>query len=159
MKNWLLVVCLLGLAASPAWGYDEARAKQYEGMFAPFADANTAKALARIPADKLADWLKAGEEVVILDVRTPAERKILEIGNPNTLSMQMSEVFKPENLARIPTDKKVVVICHQGLRSTIIVVALRDIGFSNVLSLKGGMVELIQYLDVKAAHDPPKPPQ
>jgi rhodanese-related sulfurtransferase len=154
MKKILIALCLLGLMTGPAWAYDEAKAKHYEGLFTPFADMGAPKSLARIPPDKLAEMIKAGEEVVLLDVRTPAERKILSLGNPNTLSMQMNEVFKPENLAQIPSDKKVVVICQKGLRSTMIGVALRDIGFTNVQSLKGGLIGLIGYLDCKAAHEP-----
>lgn len=154
MKKTLIALCLLGLMTSPAWAYDEARAKHYEGLFAPFADAEVPKSLARIPPDKLAEMIKSGEEVVFLDVRTPAELKILAIGNSNTLTMQMSEVFKPENLAKIPTDKKVVAVCQKGLRSVMITAALRDIGFNNVQALKGGLVELIGYLDAKAAHEP-----
>jgi rhodanese-related sulfurtransferase len=154
MKKILIALCLLGLMAVPAWAYDEAKAQQYEALFAPFADMGAPKSLARIPPDKLADLIKAGEEVILLDVRTPAERKVLSIGNPGTLSMQMNEVFKPENLAQIPTDKKVVVVCQKGLRSTLIGVALRDAGFKNVQSLKGGLVGLTGYLNCKAAHEP-----
>lgn len=156
MKKILIALCLLGLMAVPAHAYDETKAKHYEGLFAPFADAATPKSLARIPPEKLADMIKAGKDVVLLDVRTPAERKVLSIGNPNTLSMQMSEVFKPENLAQIPTDKKVVVVCYKGLRSTLIAVALRDSGFDNVLSLKGGLVGLTKYLNCKVANEPVK---
>ena len=158
MKWRLFMLPLLMLLMGTAGAYDATKAKQYEGLFAPFADANTPKALARIPAETLVNWLKAGESVVILDVRTPAERRVLGIGNPDTLSMQMNEVFQPDNLARIPTDKKVLVVCQQGLRCTLIAVALRDIGFSNVYALKGGLVALIDYLDPKVANDPLKKP-
>jgi rhodanese-related sulfurtransferase len=156
MKRILLILCLLGLMTVPAQAYDEAKAKQYEGLFAPFVDGGTPKALMRIPPEKLIEMIKGGEEVVILDVRTPAERKVMSIGNPGTLGMQMNEVFKPENLAQIPTDKKVVAVCQKGLRCTIITLALRDIGFKNVYSLKGGLMALIKDLNAKIANQPVK---
>jgi len=43
------------------------------------------------------------------------------------------------------------VVCHSGVRSTVIEVALRNIGFDNVYSMKGGLVGLIKYLNAKTA--------
>lgn len=153
MKLILSMLFVLGLVVQPVLAYDEAKAKHYENLFSTFADKNTPKALSRIAADKLVEMLKAGENIVLLDVRTPVEVELLPVGGPGTLVMQMSEVFKPDNLAKIPTDKKVVAVCQAGLRCTLIAVALRDAGFDNVYSLKGGLIALINYLNAKAAYE------
>ena len=149
----LALVCVLGLMISPVCAsYDEAKAQQYQELFAPFADANVPKALARIPPDKLMESIKAGEDLVLIDVRTVAENLLVGMTYKNAMLIPMNEIFKAENLARIPTDKKVVIVCHKGLRSELIAIALRDAGFKNVFSLKGGMLALITYVDPKTAH-------
>jgi rhodanese-related sulfurtransferase len=44
----------------------------------------------------------------------------------------VSELFTDDNLARIPTDRTVIVICKSGTRATAAGIALRHIGFDNV---------------------------
>jgi rhodanese-related sulfurtransferase len=63
----------------------------------------------------------------------------------------MDQVFKPESLAQIPTDRPVVVTCKSGVRCTAIAFALRNIGFENVYSMKGGLIDLMKYLSPKTA--------
>lgn len=156
MYRNLTVLFLLAMMANPSLAYDPSKAEHYQRLFAPMAEADTPKALARIPAERLADWIKQGEEVILLDVRTPAEQRILGVGNPNTLAIPLHEVFTPERLASIPTDKKVVVVCQVGVRSVMVGVALRDIGFTNVQALQGGLAALISYLNAKTAYEAPK---
>jgi len=157
MKTSILtLLCVLGLIISPACAsYDTTKAQQYEGLFSAFVDAKVPKALARIPVEKLVASVNAGEDLVLLDVRTPAENLIVGLTYENTLFIPMNEIFKPENLARIPTDKKVIVVCHKGLRAALIALTLRDIGFDNVYSLKGGLQALAQYVGCKTVYGPP----
>jgi rhodanese-related sulfurtransferase len=54
----------------------------------------------------------------------------------------MHEVFKPENLNKLPKDKKIVVVCHSGDRAAAVVTGLRAVGFNNAYQFKGGMKEL-----------------
>jgi len=84
-------------------------------------------------------------------VRTRQEQSIVGVTLPNTLSLPMNEVFRPENLAKIPTDKKVIVTCKSGVRCTVIGLALRNIGFENVYATKGGLMGLMKYLSPKTA--------
>ena len=58
----------------------------------------------------------------------------------------MNEVFKPENLTRIPDSGKVVVVCRGGIRAAMIATGLRHIGFANVYVLHGGTMALSDYL-------------
>ena len=157
MKTSIItLMCVLGLILSPACAaYDETKAQQYEGLFSAFVDTKVPKALARIPVEKLVAGVAAGEELVLLDIRTPAENLIVGLTHKNALFIPMNEIFKPENLARIPTDKKVIVVCHKGLRAALIAITLRDIGFKNVYSLKGGLQALAQYVSCKTAYGPP----
>jgi rhodanese-related sulfurtransferase len=103
------------------------------------------------------DKIKAGERVVPLDIRTPAETSIFTASLPGGLAIPMNELFIAENLARVPTDTPVVVLCKSGTRATAAGTALRHIGFDNVFILKGGFKALNDYLDAKTANAPPAP--
>jgi len=120
--------------------YDESLAKTYEQFFASFEEKDVPTALHLLPPEKVVDAIKNGEEIVLLDVRTRQEQSILGLTFGETLSLPMNEVFKPENLAKIPTDKKVIVTCQSGVRCAVIELALRNIGFDNVYGMKGGLM-------------------
>jgi rhodanese-related sulfurtransferase len=89
--------------------------------------------------------------VILLDVRTKKEQSIVGLTFENSLRLPMNEVFTPESLATIPTDKKVIVTCKSGVRCTVIALALRNIGFENVFAMKGGLTGLMKYLSPKTA--------
>jgi rhodanese-related sulfurtransferase len=74
-----------------------------------------------------------------LDARTPAEMEIIGIKLPNTLEIPMNEVFKEENLKKLPTDEKLVLVCHSGSRVTMLSVGLLMLGYKNILILEGGI--------------------
>jgi len=100
--------------------------------FKPFSEKATSKSLHMI---KTADFVKAvrSGKLFVLDVRTPAETGIYGVTIPGSVVIPMGQVFKAENLTRIPSDKKVVIVCKAGHRAMAISTALRHIGFDNVL--------------------------
>jgi len=151
MRKYVIGVLVAILFAGPAFAYDETLAKTYEQFFASFEERQVPKALHLIPPEKLVEAIKKGEDIVLLDVRTRQEQSIVGVTFPNTLSLPMNEVFRPENLAKIPTDKKVIVTCKSGVRCTVIGLALRNIGFENVFATKGGLMGLMKYLGPKTA--------
>ena len=75
---------------------------------------------------------------------------------PGSLSIPVNELFKKDNLDRIPQDKAVVIVCKSGTRATAVGTALRHVGFENVYVLKGGIMALSSYLTPKNANPPPK---
>jgi rhodanese-related sulfurtransferase len=131
MKRLVALLIAGSLVAPPALAYDEALAKTYERFFASFEEKQVPKAMHLIPPEKLITAIKNGEDLVLLDVRTRQEQSVVGVTYPGTLHMPMNEVFKPENLAQIPTDKKVVVTCQAGVRCTVIATALRNIGYGS----------------------------
>ncbi|MGD8207654.1 MAG: rhodanese-like domain-containing protein [Thiohalocapsa sp.] len=152
IKAFLLaLLCATPLFTATALAYDEALAKTYAQFFASFDEKQVPKALHMMPPEKVVEAIKQGEDIVLLDVRTHQEQGILAVKFGETLSIPMNEVFEPENLARIPTDRKVVVTCQSGLRCTIIELALRNVGFDNVYAMKGGLKALMAYLGPKTA--------
>lgn len=154
----VVAAALMLVGTVPALAYDQALATSYDAFFGKFAEQDAAKMLQLIPVEKVVEAINAGEDLILLDVRTRKEMSIIGLTYPGSLAIPMSEIFRPENLGRIPTDKRVVVTCHSGVRATAVALALRNIGFAKVYSMKGGLMELMKYLDAKTAFATAPPP-
>ena len=155
-----LTTIMLAIAivfAGPAWSYDVAMSESYAKLFAPVKGAEAGKALHLIKPDAFLNKVKAKEPLVVLDVRTPAETGVYNVALPGTLLIPVSELFTEANLAQVPTDKTVVVLCLSGTRATAAGTALRHIGFENVYILKGGFKALTSYLGPIEANTPHTP--
>ena len=89
------------------------------------------------PSEFVSRWpaYAAGFDVVLLDVREPAELATAAVAA--AVHIPMREV--PARLAELPRDKPLVVMCHSGGRSSRVAQYLQDFGFSNVFNLKGGI--------------------
>jgi len=142
MKRGLLVAsALLGFVAV-GFSYDVELAKKMNAMFSQMTPEVLKQRPCQIDANQLFEMIKKKEDFVILDVRTPQEQSITGITWKNTLNIPMHEVFKPENLNKLPKDKKIVVMCHSGDRAAAVVTGLRAIGFNNAYQFRGGIKEL-----------------
>ena len=143
--------------AGAAWSYDEGLAESYAKLFEPVAGMKTGKALHMMSPGVFVDKVKAGAPIITLDIRTPTEMSVFGSALPGSLDIPINELFTPEKLAQIPTDKDVVVVCASCTRAMAAGTALRHIGFENVFILKGGYKALSAYLNAKTANTPPKP--
>jgi rhodanese-related sulfurtransferase len=142
IKRGLLVAgALLGFVAV-GFSYDAELAKKMDDMFSQMTPEVLKQRPCQIDSNQLFEMIKKKEGFVILDVRTPQEQSITGITWKNTLNIPMHEVFKPENLNKLPKDKKIVVVCHSGDRAAAVVTGLRAVGFNNVYQFKGGIKEL-----------------
>ncbi len=79
--------------------------------------------------------LKAGETLVLLDVREPWERNLCAL--PNSLHAPMQQV--PMVINTLNAADEVVVYCHTGVRSFHVGKFLEHNGFKNVANLRGGI--------------------
>ena len=152
MKKLFLLVILSVFFVSPAFAYDQGLAKSYEQYFSPFSGKATPKAMQMIPTKAFVESLKKGDELFVVDIRTPGETDIYGMNLTNSIVLPMNEVFKPENLAKIPTTGKVVIVCKAGHRSMAVATGLRHIGFKNVFVLKQGISDVANYLSPKNAY-------
>jgi rhodanese-related sulfurtransferase len=84
---------------------------------------------------ELADLRSAGKEHAVLDVREARELEICRLDG--ALHIPMAEI--PDRTDDLPTDQLLVVICHHGARSQMVVDFLRDAGFDNAVNLDGGI--------------------
>ena len=148
---------ILVLSSTASWAYNQELAASYQRLFEPVSGAKSGKALHLITPNALVEGLKKGKQFVAIDVRTPAEAGLFTMAIPGSLSIPVNEVFRPENLARLPEDKQIVVVCKSGIIASAVGTALRHIGFNNVSILKGGFHALNGYLDPKTANLPAKP--
>jgi len=142
MRRGLLVASVLLGFVAVGFSYDAELAKKLDAMFSQMTPEVLKQKPCQIDANQLFEMIKKKEDFVILDVRTPQEQSITGITWKNTLKIPMHEVFKPENLNRLPKDKKIVVVCHSGDRAAAVVTGLRAIGFNNAYQFKGGIKEL-----------------
>ena len=78
--------------------------------------------------------IKNNSDIFLLDVRTREEFNIVNIGG--TL-IPINEIH--ENLEDIPHNKKIVVLCHHGIRSAKVAIFLMENGFKSVFNLSGGI--------------------
>jgi rhodanese-related sulfurtransferase len=79
--------------------------------------------------------LKAGETLVLLDVREPWERNLCAL--PNSLHAPMQQV--PTVINTLNAAAEVIVYCHTGVRSFHVGKFLEHNGFKNVANLRGGI--------------------
>jgi rhodanese-related sulfurtransferase len=88
-----------------------------------------------ISVRELAGMRSAGKEHTVLDVREAREFDIC--GLEGALHIPMAEI--PARIDDLPTNELLVVICHHGARSQMIVDFLRSAGFDNAVNLDGGI--------------------
>jgi rhodanese-related sulfurtransferase len=83
----------------------------------------------------------------ILDVRERPELEICQLDG--ALHIAMGDV--PARLNELPKDQPLIVMCHHGVRSRIIVGFLRDTGFNNAVNLDGGIDAWAREIDASVA--------
>jgi len=90
-----------------------------------------------IDSQELTERLANNDDLYLLDVREPSE--LLESKIDGAVNIPLAEIFKPNGMDQIPTDKPVVVICGSGNRATIATYALAQEGIDFQV-LEGGMI-------------------
>jgi rhodanese-related sulfurtransferase len=75
------------------------------------------------------------KEHMVLDVREARELDICQL--EGAVHVPMAEI--PARVVDLPTNQPLVVLCHHGARSQMVVDFLRDAGFDNAVNLEGGI--------------------
>jgi rhodanese-related sulfurtransferase len=89
-----------------------------------------------IDSATLASQLSGGEDIYLVDIRTPAELAQGQI--PGAVHLPMHLI--PLKMAALPRDKEVVLYCRSGARSYHACAYLLQQGFDNVVNLRGGII-------------------
>ena len=133
----------------PSFPIDWELAKKYDAIFSRLDQKTLSKSPCRVNLKQVLEMIKKGEDIVLLDIRTEPEQSIVGLTYKNSLHIPMDELFKEENLKKLPRDKKIIVVCHSGARAIAVTFALRSLGFDNVYALKGGIAGLANYVTPK----------
>lgn len=94
--------------------------------------------LGYILPSELKDLMDRGEtqDLFLLDVRHPDDYRKLYI--PGTTNIWFKELARAENLAKLPRDRQIIVICYVGHTSSQVLSILGMLGYK-VKGLKFGM--------------------
>ena len=143
MKNTLRTATLsfLLLTAS-ANAYDAAKAEELSKFYVHMTQKACADSKLFVKAVDVMKLLKEKKPVTLLDVRTDGEASVISLSGDNALHIPLSELFKKENLDKLPKDKPLMIVCHSGTRSTLAAIGLKRIGFKEIHVVKGGLVAL-----------------
>lgn len=135
MKKSLLPLALTAVVSTafmtPTYAAPTAEAKA-------LIKAEMEKAQHVMPAD-LDKELKAGKNIVLLDIRQKSERPIMG-------AITAKDVHIPRGFLEIQSyskikdrDAEIVVFCGKGIRSAFAANTLNEMGYKNVRNLKGGV--------------------
>src|SRR5919198_3455578 len=95
----------------------------------------------QIKAENLKQKIDKGEDIFILDVRTPEEHKAWNISYgkyKDSSLIPIDDLSSPGALTHIPRDKEIVTFCAHGNRSMSAAKMLSQLGY-NAKSIKGGL--------------------
>ena len=113
-----------------------------------------------IDAQKLKEKMDRGEDVFILDVRTPEEYEAWRLSydkHSKTPLIPVDRLFGSQKTIadQIPKDKEIVTLCAHGNRSMMAAQLLSQMGY-NVKSIRGGMAAWNQVYDVATVAEAPE---
>lgn len=97
--------------------------------------------LSEINSDSFSHLLNSTDVPFLLDVREPSEWDITHIPGSVLLPLELLVTRYTE----LPTDRLIVVLCHHGVRSLQAALFLKECGFKQVFSLKGGLHRWSQF--------------
>ncbi len=98
-----------------------------------------------LTAAELKQKLDQNSNLVLLDVREPVERTTAAI--EPSVHIPMGDI--PARVQELDPDQHIIVYCHHGVRSLNVTAWLRQQGFEQVQSLRGGIDRWSREIDPK----------
>ncbi len=83
----------------------------------------------------------------LIDVREPSEYDICNIEGATLIPLGIIQEKDPSKLNGLQKNEEIVLHCKAGVRSMKAAKALQEIGFENVKSMKGGILEWAEQVD------------
>ncbi len=135
---------LLSTLALNVFAFDTNKAESFDAFYSHMTQKACAASKLFIDGDEVMQMLREEKRFTFLDIRTKGEMAVLGLKTVNTIEMPLEHLFEKENLAKLPTDALIVVVCHSGTRATMAVASLKMLGFKDTRVMKGGMIGLAQ---------------
>ncbi len=96
-----------------------------------------------ISVHALAEMRNNGEAHTIVDIRRPDELAVCMI--PGSVTIPMQQVM--DDFEVLSRERRLVLVCHHGMRSGLVAEFLRNNGFDNVWNLEGGIDAWSEQID------------
>lgn len=93
----------------------------------------------QMPIQELKKILDAGEDIILLDVRTPIEYEVAHISEAINISRGLLE-FGVWSVAP-DQNEKIYVYCKSGARAALATKQLNELGYKNAVSITTGVVD------------------
>lgn len=122
--------------------YDQNKAKEFDAFFSKFTQQACANSKLFISAAETMDMIRKQENYLLLDIRTDGEASVIALSDTKSLHIPLEHLFEENNLAKLPTDRPILILCHSGTRATMGATGLKMIGFSNARVIQGGLISL-----------------
>lgn len=119
--------------------------EQFCGIF-PQEESSADEAL-EIDAVEVKKMLDSGRDFKLIDVREPSEYSICKINSATLIPLGEIEAKDPARLNGLDQNDEIVLHCKAGVRSMKAANALIEMGFSNVRSMRGGILEWSDKVD------------
>ena len=98
-----------------------------------------------ISATELKAILDQGDAIALVDVREDFEREIADLPEVGQKRIPLGGL--PHRTSELERERPLVLYCRSGSRSGLATAALRDLGFTNVRNLKGGLLAWKEEVD------------
>ena len=148
----IITTSLLTLALSAsAFAYDTAKAEAMDKFYSNFTQKACASSKLFITGEESLKMLRENKKFTFLDIRTKGEHAVVSIGLKNSIYVPIKDLFKKENLDKLPSDQTIVIVCHSGTRATLAAIGLKQVGIKNTRVLKGGLIALAEANNPKNA--------
>jgi sulfur-carrier protein adenylyltransferase/sulfurtransferase len=108
-------------------------------------DAQQAASGSTITATELKGMLDNGDNIFLVDVREPNEYEIVAI--PGSVLIPKDQFLSGAALERLPQDKRIVLHCKSGARSSECLAVVKNAGFSDAVHVGGGVLAWVSQVD------------
>ena len=134
MKKYLIVL-ILAISVSVAFSCNST-STQAQAESTELQDAIVTK---NVSAEEFQKLITNRTNAIILDVRTPNE--VAQGIIKNAIKIDFYDKKFQAELDKLDKSKPVLIYCRSGRRSGIAMASMRDLGFSEVYNLQGGIIE------------------
>jgi len=110
-------------------------------------ETDPADAALEISVEEVKSFLDSGKDFKLIDVRETSEYDICRIEGSTLIPLGVIEERKIEKLNGLDKSDEIVLHCKAGVRSLKALKALREVGFTNLKSMRGGISEWSEKID------------